>query len=181
MGVCAAPQNVAVVEACGKAVGESCIVVTKDPHLGLEFPVSYSHILAVDDLEVGWWDEFGCFVGIIGCGVENEVTTCLVPFLVLVLLFCLFVLDEIQLLPVETIWCLASLWVPVILAARDRKMSEVLDRSPVGAVMVGGLICSVWRRRPKAASSPSSGLTEQRVSGTFAWWTPIHHITNNLM
>ena len=66
--------------------------------------MSHSHSLAVDDLEVGWWDEFSCFVGVVGCGVENEAMTHLVPFLVLVLiLFCLFVHDEIQLLAVETI------------------------------------------------------------------------------
>ena len=71
--------------------------------MGLEFPVGHSRSLTVDDLEVGWWDGFGCFVGVIGGGIENKATTCFVPFLVLVPLFCLFVLDEVQLLVVETI------------------------------------------------------------------------------
>jgi hypothetical protein len=31
------------------------------------------------------------------------------------------------------------------------------------------VICLVWRRRPKAASSPSSGSTEKRVLGIIAW------------
>ena len=42
-------------------------------------------------------------------------------------------------------------------AARDLKTSEVPDRRPAGAVVVGGMMCPSWRRRPKAASSPSSG------------------------
>ena len=61
------------------------------------------------------------------------------------------------------------MWVRVIPATRDQKSSEVVDRSPVGVVAVGGLICLVWRRMPKAASSPSLGLTEKQVLGTVAW------------
>ncbi len=150
-------------------MGEICIVVTEDLHVGLEFPVGHSRSLAVDDSEIGWWNEFGCFVGVVGCGVENEATTHLVPFLVLVLFFASLSLMKSNYLWWRRFWCSASLWVRVIPVARDWKTSDVPDGSPVGVVVVGGLICLVCRRMPKAASSPSSGSTEKQVSGTIAW------------
>ena len=52
-GICTAPQYVPIVEARSKAVGESCIFVTKDSYLKLEFPVGHSCSFAVDDVKVG--------------------------------------------------------------------------------------------------------------------------------
>ena len=112
-------------------------------------------------------DEFGCFVGVIGGGVENEATTRLVPFLVLVLLFCL--LDEIQLLAVETILVLGFFVGASDSGGEGSENVGSAGRESCWCGRGGGVICLVWRRRPKAASSPSSGSTEKRVLGIIAW------------
>jgi len=50
-------------------------------------------------------------------------------------------------------------------AARERKTSEVPVGRPVGAVAVGGMMCSEWRRRPNVASSSSSRVDGETSLG----------------
>ncbi len=57
----------------------------------------------------------------------------------------------------------------VIPAARDQKTLEVLDGSPVGALVVGWFDMLGVEVEAKSRELSVVGSTEKRVSGTVAW------------
>ncbi len=91
----------------------------------LEFLVGHFGSVTVDDVEVGRGDFLGWGVAVSRCCIEHETLTREMPFLCLVLLLCVLLLDIIKLLAWNLFWFLVSWMVWMMPMARDQRMSAV--------------------------------------------------------
>jgi hypothetical protein len=103
------PQDIAHVEARGKAMGKTGISMAELQHLALELFFGHSGGVAVDDAKVGRWDFLGGGVAVGGRRVEHEASTRGMPFLRFVLLFCILFLDVVKLLTLDFVLVLGLL------------------------------------------------------------------------
>jgi hypothetical protein len=103
------PQNIAHVNAHGKAVGKACVAKAKLQHLVLEFFTGHSGGITVDDAKVRCGDFLDGGVTVGRCCVEHKVSTGGMPFLHLVLLLCVLLLDMIELLALDFVLVLGLL------------------------------------------------------------------------
>ncbi len=103
------PQDIARVEAQGKAMGKTGVSVAKLQHLALELFVGHSSGVTVDDMKVGRWDFLGGGVAVGGRHVEHKASTRGMPFLRFVLLFCIHFLDVVELLVLDFVLVLGLL------------------------------------------------------------------------
>jgi hypothetical protein len=90
-------------------VGKARIGVAGLRHLALELFVGHAGGLAVYDPEVGHGDFLGGGVAVGQCRIENEASTCGMPFFRLVFLLCILRLDVVELLALELILMLGLL------------------------------------------------------------------------